>query len=152
MSQSRSPSSDLALRWYWPYCACARERTVAPMPYAPSRDRRRVAFAMLVTACVAAGAAYTAWAARRARSGARPGDGGASVAVEDPAAARVLIGRSGPLVMFRNTGLGQGWEQVALVPTASPDQPRTIVPLRCLRLHYAAGRGLCVTGEAGAHS
>ena len=119
------------------------------MSHAPGRDRRRVAFALLATACVAGGAAYTAWAALRTRSGTRPGDGGGPVAVEDAAAARTLIGRSGPMVMFRNTGLGQGWEQVALVPTESPDQPRTIVPLRCQRLHFAAGRGLCVTGHAG---
>src|SRR2546430_11882266 len=108
-----------------------------------------IAFALLATACVAGGAAYTAWAALRTRSGTRPGDGGGHVAVEDAAAARTLIGRSGPMVMFRNTGLGQGWEQVALEPTESPDQPRTIVPLRCQRLHFAAGRGLCVTGHAG---
>src|SRR5437773_1199739 len=103
MSQSRSPWSDLPLRWYWPYSACARERTVRPMSHAPGRDRRRVAFALLATACVAGGAAYTAWAAPRTRSSTRPGDGGGPVAVEDAAAARTRVspdGRSRPITVF----------------------------------------------------
>ncbi len=117
----------------------------------PPPDRRRAVFALLVTACVAGGAGYTAWAALRSRSGARAvGEG--PVAIGDAAAGQALIGRSRATVMFRNGVAGQGWGQVALVPTAAPDQPRTILPLRCQRLHFAAGRGLCVTGGTGVFS
>ena len=111
-------------------------------------DRRRVAFALLVTTCVAGGVGYTAWAAFRARSGAHPADSGA-VAVGDAAAGRALIRSARPTVMFRNGVTGDLWGRVALVPTAAPDGPRTVVPLRCERLHFAAGRGLCLIGNPG---
>ncbi|HEV2672815.1 MAG TPA: CARDB domain-containing protein [Gemmatimonadales bacterium] len=114
----------------------------------PRRDRRRLAFALLVALCVGGGGAYTAWAAFRNRSGGGPA-AGPLVAVGDAAAGRALIGRSRPTVMFRNGVEGQGWGQVALVSTAAPDEPRTIVPLRCQRLHFAAGRGLCIIGKPG---
>jgi uncharacterized repeat protein (TIGR01451 family) len=51
--------------------------------------------------------------------------------------------------MFRNDVEGPYWAQVALVPSDAPDEARTIVPLRCRRLHYAAGHGLCLTEESG---
>lgn len=54
--------------------------------------------------------------------------------------------------MFRNGVVGQGWGQIALVPAAAPDEPRTILPLRCQRLHFAAGRGLCIIGNPGVFS
>jgi uncharacterized repeat protein (TIGR01451 family) len=121
------------------------------MSHPPRRDRRRLAFAVLVTACVAGGAAYTAWAAFRVRSGNRPAGNG-PVTVGDAAAGRTLIDRARPTVMFRNGVVGEHWGKVALVPTAAPDGPRTILPLQCQRLHFAAGRGLCIVGNPGVFS
>jgi len=114
----------------------------------PPSDRRRLAFALLVTTCVAGGAGYTAWAVFRARSGAQPAGSGAA-AVGDAAAGRALIRSARPTVMFRNGVAGDLWGRVALVPTAAPDGPRTVAPLRCERLHFAAGRGLCLIGNPG---
>jgi len=121
------------------------------MSSAPPRDRRRAAFATLVAACVVAGGGYTVWAAHRAKSG--PGmSGGGPEAHWEAAAGHALIRPSGPTVMFRNGIAGQDWGEVALVPTAAPTAPRTVVPLRCQRLHFAAGRGLCVAGDPGVFS
>jgi len=116
----------------------------------PRSDRRRLAFALLVTGCVAGGGGYTAWAVFRTRSRAQPAGGKAAPVVAAAAAAgRALIRRSRPSVMFSNGVGGDGWERVALVPTAAPDGPRTIAPLRCERLHFAAGRGLCLIANPG---
>jgi hypothetical protein len=71
------------------------------------------------------------------------------VATGDAAAGRAVIGRSHATVMFRSEVEGPYWAQVALVPTDAPDAPRTILPLKCRRLHYAAGRGLCLTEDPG---
>jgi Domain of unknown function DUF11/WD40-like Beta Propeller Repeat len=116
----------------------------------PRPDRRRLAFAVLVTACVAGGGAYTAWAAFRIKSD-RPGSNG-PVTLGDAAAGRTLLDRSRATVMFRNGVAGQHWGKVALVPTATPEGPRTILPLQCQRLHFSAGRGLCIVESPGIFS
>ena len=114
------------------------------MANAPRPDPRRVAFAALVTASVVVAVGYTAWAGRRSRSSGRPG-GGEPVAPSDAGAGRALISRSGAKVMFVD---GQQ-AQVALVPGDAPNGPRTIVPMRCRRLHFAAARGLCMAEHPG---
>ena len=121
------------------------------MSSAPARDRRRAAFAMLAAVCIVVGGGYTVWAAHRAKSGAGMSGGGPETPWE-AAAGHALLRPSGPTVMFRNGIAGQDWGEVALVPTAAPSAPRTMVPLRCQRLHFAAGRGLCVAGDAGVFS
>jgi len=112
-----------------------------------SPDRRRAVFALLTIVCVAVALGYGAWAVRRTRSGHGPGAGGAATP-ENGAAAHALIDRS-PAVMFRNEVTGDDWAQVALVPVAVPAASRTIVPLRCRRLHFAGGRGLCLAEDPG---
>lgn len=110
------------------------------------RDPRRVAFAALVTACVVVAVGYTAWAGHRSRSGGRPRPGGGEpITAEEAGAGRALISRSGAKVMFVD---GQQ-AQVALVPGEAPNGPRTIVPMRCRRLHFAAARGLCMAEHPG---
>ena len=109
---------------------------------------RRAAFALLVAACVAAGAGYTAWAAHRARSGARVA-GGAPAPQSVPVGPSAPIDGARPTVMFRNEIEGPDWGQVALVPTGAPKQARLVVPLRCERPQFAGGRGLCVSGNSG---
>jgi uncharacterized repeat protein (TIGR01451 family) len=107
---------------------------------------RRVAFALLVTASVVLAVGYAAWAVRRSQTAGRA-EGGGPVATGDAAAARAILRRSLTTVMFRSEVEGPYWAQVALVPSEAPDAPRTILPLKCRRLHYAAGRGLCLTEE-----
>src|ERR1051325_11023819 len=98
------------------------------------REPRRVAFALVVTGSVAIAVGYGAWALYRSRS-----------------SGRVLPGRSDATVMFRND-VGEYSGQVALVPVDAPDAARAIVPLRCRRLHFAGGRGLCLAEGPGSAS
>jgi hypothetical protein len=107
-------------------------------------DRRRVAFALLVTICLAVALGYAAWAVRRTRASQSPA---VEATPEEAARARALLDRS-PVVMVRNEITGQSWAQVALVAVSAPAVARTVVPLRCQRLHFAGGRGLCLA-EAG---
>ncbi len=50
-----------------------------------------------------------------------------------------------PFLMFRHLASTTSWGRVALVPLAAPAGPRYSSPLACVRVHYAAGRGLCLT-------
>ena len=106
-----------------------------------SPDRRRAVFAVLVIACVVVAVGYGGWAMRRSRASRAAAPEGAVLG--DDAAARALIDHA-PTVMFQNDVAGDGWAQVGLVPMASPAGSRVIVPLRCRRLHFSGGRGLCV--------
>ncbi|OLC37277.1 MAG: hypothetical protein AUH81_06540 [Candidatus Rokubacteria bacterium 13_1_40CM_4_69_5] len=114
----------------------------------PRPDWRRAAFAWLVIVCTAGAVGYAAWAVHRSRSGGRQTAAG-PVAVGDAAAGRALIARSGATLMFQNEVGGADWSQVALVPLAAPAGPRTVVPLQCLRLYFAGGRGLCMAQDPG---
>ena len=50
-----------------------------------------------------------------------------------------------PFLMFRHLSSTTSWGRVAVVPLAAPAGPRYSSPLACVRVHYAAGRGLCLT-------
>ena len=52
---------------------------------------------------------------------------------------------SAPFLMFRHLGSNASWGRVAMVPLSAPDGPRYHSPLACVRVHFAAGRGLCLT-------
>lgn len=107
-------------------------------------ENRRALFAVLVIACVVAAVGYGGMAVRRSRSSrATAGVFG------NAAAARALIGKT-PTVMFRNQIEGEGSAHLALVPlTPSANGTRAILPLRCRRLYFAGGRGLCLAEDAG---
>src|SRR5512139_269057 len=104
-------------------------------------EQRRAVFAVLVIACVVVAVGYGGWAVRRSRASRAAAPEGAVFG--DDAAARALIDHA-PTVMFQNDVAGDGWAQLGLVPLASPAGSRVIVPLRCRRLHFSGGRGLCV--------
>ena len=50
-----------------------------------------------------------------------------------------------PFLLVRNLPSGPRWGHVALVPLAAIDGPRYVSALACVRVHYAGGRGLCLT-------
>ncbi len=102
---------------------------------APSRAGRRWAFALV---CVVAGGLMVASIARARREASRPTDG------EDPLTS-MSAPPAAPFLMFRHLASEPSWGRVATVALASPDGPRYHSPLSCLRVHYAAGRGLCLT-------
>lgn len=109
-------------------------------------ELRRSLFAVLVITCVVVAVGYGGMAVKRSRAS----RGGTAGIVADAAAARALVGH-GPTLMFRNDlgGGGDGWAEIGLVPIASPGGPRALLPLRCRRLYFAGGRGLCLADEPG---
>ena len=116
-----------------------------------SPKSRRMVFALLVTVCLVVAVGYGAWAVQRTRS--ESGRGAAAGVPEaetsgDSTAARALIGTS-PTVLFRNEVTGDNWAKVALIPVTAPGGSRAIVPLRCRRLHFSGGHGLCLAEEPG---
>jgi uncharacterized repeat protein (TIGR01451 family) len=56
---------------------------------------------------------------------------------------------AGPMVMVQNLATGDGFGQVAVVPMADLSGPRALTGLRCDRVHYAAGHGLCLAIGSG---
>ncbi len=99
-------------------------------------DRRRLAlFGLLVAAC-AAGAVVAVVLA-----------GGGSSATSDAAGAlRTARDDGEPRLVFRSLDRGrpETFGQVALAPLAKGASRRTLLPLRCERVHFTAGSGLCL--------
>jgi len=52
-----------------------------------------------------------------------------------------------PSLLFRITSLGETYGQMGQTNLLAPDQLTVVSPLRCERLHFAAGRGVCLTAE-----
>lgn len=106
--------------------------------------RRRVQlFAALVVACLAGGAVAVV-------SGLRGGVPAAGAGAQSAPAARELLGAAQaagrPLLVFRSLDRRRPrtYGQVAVAELDAPLTRRTLLPLRCDRVHYQAGRGLCV--------
>lgn len=51
-----------------------------------------------------------------------------------------------PMVLFRSL---QADGQLALAPASDPSGPRRLGPLRCARVYFAGGRGLCIARGTG---
>jgi hypothetical protein len=57
--------------------------------------------------------------------------------------------RPRPFVLFRSTALGESYGRVSLAYLDALTAPRHVTPLRCDRVHFAAGRGLCLEAKRG---
>jgi hypothetical protein len=98
-------------------------------------NRRLVLFGAIALVTLGAAGAYVAVRARQTRPG-----------VEGLTAGSTSVGE-GPRVLFRNITPGDGsFGQVAQMALGAFAQERSVAPLACVRLHYAAGRGLCLEG------
>jgi len=106
-------------------------------------ETRRALFAVLVIACVVVAVGYGGMAVRRGRlERANPGVRG------NAEAARAYLGNA-PTMMFSDQ-IGEASAHLAFVPlTSSFNGTRAYLPLRCLRLYFAGGRGLCLGADAG---
>jgi hypothetical protein len=51
---------------------------------------------------------------------------------------------SGPLLVFRNTIADKTFGKVAVAPLAHPNRTRALSNLRCDRVYFAGGRGVCL--------
>ena len=107
---------------------------------------RALLFGLFATVCVVAAGGYVVRAVLRDRDADRSRDRGPVVA--DRAAA-VFVPPAGPTLLFSNhtTGANQR-NRAAVVPLESPEGARGMTRLACQRIHFAAGRGLCL-GEGG---
>lgn len=94
------------------------------------RRSRAVVFAALCTACVLVAGVTVVRAASR-NTTATKGTG-------LPTATSVEPGQ----LLFRNTRVGSGGE-LAVAPLAGDHQPRAVAPLKCARVDFAGGRGVC---------
>jgi hypothetical protein len=102
----------------------------------PSR-RRRALFALLLAACLLGAAAAIA-------AGVRGGGGpvGASSAARDALATARAQRR--PALVFRS-----GTGELAVAALGAAPGPRRVASLRCDRVDFAGGRGLCLTRGSG---
>jgi hypothetical protein len=110
---------------------------------ASARPTPIVAFLIIVAASVLVAGGFLLWAVAgqdddsgASRAGAAPGR------IDAP-------GHRGPEVVFQNAVRDADYAHVAVAPVAGADRRRTVTPLVCERVHYAARRGLCLNGEQG---
>ena len=103
-----------------------------PPPTGPSRTR---VFAALVAALVLLAAGYVVWAGARESAPARGGS--------------ATLPAGTPGLLFQNLVEGDGRGTVAVAPLDDPNGTRDLTGLRCDRVHFAGGRGLCVAVGAG---
>jgi hypothetical protein len=112
------------------------------------RSRRALGGATLCVTCLFVAAIYVVSAmgpaARRLESAAQSAPG---VDGRDATASGTL--RQPPYVLFRSTALGDTYGTMGLVPVDTPDGSRASLRLRCERVHFAAGRGVCLIAHRG---
>jgi hypothetical protein len=107
-----------------------------------TRPRRLLLFALLVAACLVAAVVAVISAA-----------GGGGDATTSPHARDALVAARGerqPRLLLRNLDRGapRAYGQVAVAGLGAGAQ-RTLVPLRCERVDFAAGSGLCLARASG---
>ncbi|MEH1125129.1 TolB family protein [Micromonospora sp. CPCC 206061] len=57
--------------------------------------------------------------------------------------------RGAPHLVFRNTALGNGYGEVAIVPLTAPDGPRALTGASCERVYATAAEAVCLTADRG---
>jgi hypothetical protein len=146
-------------------------RTLAFRSHAPGEDRaaragaghvlsRTHIFALLAAVCLMVAVGYTAWTVQRnaSRVGATASlpevtsnDGNLIMSTSSHAdISPSLLGASGASPMlFRSTAVDDTYGKVGLVPFETSDAARTITTMQCERVHFAAGKGLCLVADRG---
>ncbi|GAA0287410.1 PD40 domain-containing protein [Streptomyces polychromogenes] len=66
-----------------------------------------------------------------------------------PGTVSLAPGDGGRRMVFRNMAWGPHRDELASVPAAAPDGPRTASGVKCLRFHAAAGTGICLQADKG---
>jgi dipeptidyl aminopeptidase/acylaminoacyl peptidase len=97
-----------------------------------------ITFVLLLTGCLVGSGIYLGLAYSRAHGSAPP----AGVRVVDGA---TLESPDGDQLLFRNAIPDKTFGQLAVAPLAHPDETRALANLKCDRVDYQAGRGLCLT-------
>ncbi len=105
---------------------------------------RGLGFVALVVVAVAVAGGYLAYAALR-------DDGAAAEAprVLTLGAEAVPKLAARPHLLFRNVSLGDEYGKVALVPLGAAGGARAVTELRCDRVDFAGGHGICLRADRG---
>jgi uncharacterized repeat protein (TIGR01451 family) len=141
--QQSSPRATIALQANEAVIPAPAERTGTG-----KMTRRGVLFAVVCALCVLIAGAAITWAVIRDGSGTSQAAGGP---MDDTGAPGMVASVSQPsgAVMFRSLLPGDHWNQAGLVPIGHESGGRSMVPLRCLRIHFDGGRGLCLAESNG---
>jgi len=109
-----------------------------------SPRRRGLLFAGIAVAMTAIAGAAVARAMLRRASPSHHGEARASSSAAAPIDVTTLA--RAPHLLFRNVELSDSGDfgKVAVTPLDPGGVPRRMTPLRCARLHFAAGQGLCL--------
>lgn len=95
--------------------------------------RRGLAFAALVTACLALAGGYVGWKVSREST--------TSTALSPESIGDLDDGQR---IVFQNVDRDEGYAQVSSVPITKPDTARMLSGLVCERVHYSNSRGICL--------
>jgi hypothetical protein len=109
-----------------------------------SKGGRTLAFGVLCAACLLVAIGYLGFARARAGIAGERLAGAAPGRAAEPA---FTIPSDRALLLFRNLAPGEDYGKLALAPLEAPDGERISAPLRCDRLYFAAGRGLCLSSN-----
>jgi hypothetical protein len=105
--------------------------------------RRGLALALVVGSCLVVAVAAVGWAIAE-------GDSSAEESTAARGTPRVrLDGLAKPLVVFQHVVRDEDYAHIAVSPAARAPAQRTITGLVCERIHFAAGRGLCLMPKRG---
>jgi hypothetical protein len=104
---------------------------------------RALGFAALATVCLSVATVSVLHSRARHQAIVQAGEATPPAPPESVATVRAQ-----PHLLFRNLSTAADAGFVALAPMAAPDGPRQITDYSCLRLHMAAGRGLCLAEQA----
>jgi hypothetical protein len=107
-----------------------------------SLSNRAAAFALLCLACIGGVVAYTFL-----RTKPQSEESSTAALEVDAAAAAAVAARSH--LMFRNTALGPAYGRLSLIALDDLNGPRVPTGLRCERVHYAGGTGVCLVAKRG---
>jgi hypothetical protein len=137
----RSPGSDAP--------AIAAPATTPAIPAGGPLGRRLGLFAALCAVCIVLAGGYILLTAVRTNATA----GGASAAPGTPAAGSAAPSLDSLLaqshVVFRSSAQGASSGQVTIASLARPQDGWQATELRCERVYFAAGQGVCLAAERG---
>lgn len=94
---------------------------------------RGLAFAALVTACLALAGGYVGWKVSLESTASTAGSPTGAGGLDD-----------GRRIVFQNVDRDEGYAQVSSVPISNPGAKRMLSGLVCERVHYSASRGICL--------
>jgi hypothetical protein len=117
---------------------------MAASPRNPAR-----AFAIVCVACALGVGAYFAWTRQSAPGPVERTDPAAPIVQPEPSSAAPARAPTPRQMLFRYTGVDANYGKLASVREPDFAQPGFVPDMACEVVHFAAGRGICLTAERG---